>query len=404
MCKNEIKFFVGETNKNPLSYKCDEIMTFTITPRLGENFLDIPEFRFYRWMIDGDDGRHEEGYISSMDRKPIVLTTTLKRPGFVRVIVEACDGEKQPLHGVDRFEGGAGAEVEKIELDSVVPDDYADFWQSVKESIKSVDIGKAKLTEYTASVDTTGYDIYLLEIAMPFGNPATGVMAIPENTAGMKLPAQINFCGYGVTKTEPVLVPGTISLTMNAHGLDISKDISYFNELYKEPEGELFYYGFDNVENSLPETTYFKGMIARDLVGAEFIKSMEQWNGRDLIATGGSQGAFQAVNVAAHDESITALNVNIPWFSNLGGYRKDRMRGWSPDYTYGLCYYDTAVAARFVKCPVKITAKLGDYVCPPSGIMALYNGIKTPVELIFKQNGTHIYDCPVEMAYTLGHL
>ena len=87
MCKNEIKFFVGETNKNPLSYKCDEIMTFTITPRLGENFLDIPEFRFYRWMIDGDDGRHEEGYISSMDRKPIVLTTTLKRPGFVRVIV-----------------------------------------------------------------------------------------------------------------------------------------------------------------------------------------------------------------------------------------------------------------------------------------------------------------------------
>lgn len=31
-----------------------------------------------------------------------------------------------------------------------------------------------------------------------------------------------------------------------------------------------------------------------------------------------------------------------------------------------------------IKCPVTIEAGLGDYVCPPSGVAALYNGISAP--------------------------
>ena len=50
------------------------------------------------------------------------------------------------------------------------------------------------------------------------------------------------------------------------------------------------------------------------------------------------------------------------------------MRGW-----YRIIHTDcaitcTAVAARFIKCPISIVAGLGDYICPPSGIMALFNG------------------------------
>lgn len=51
----DLKYFVGETDKNPLSYTCGEIIKFVITPKSGNDFLDIPQFRFYRWKIEGDD-------------------------------------------------------------------------------------------------------------------------------------------------------------------------------------------------------------------------------------------------------------------------------------------------------------------------------------------------------------
>lgn len=397
----DLKYFVGETDKNPLSYTCGEIIKFVITPKSGNDFLGIPQFRFYRWKIEGDDGRLEEGSVSSLDREPLVLTTSIKRPGFVRVIVEACDGYKQPLPDVDRFEGGAGAEVDKIELDSVIPKDYEEFWKNLKNKLSEVDFSTARLTKYVSGIDTSGYDVFKLEIDMPFGRPATGLLSIPSDSENKKMPIQICCVGYGVTKIDPILVSDTITLVMHAHGLDLDKDSKYFEDLCREPDGKLFYYGFDNVENSKPETTYFRDMIARDLVGAMYLQKMPQWDGKTFVAAGGSQGAFQAINVAAHDDKVTFADVTVPWFSNLGGYRHDRMRGWSPDYTYGLCYYDTAVAARFIKCPIKILAGLGDYICPPSGIMALFNGIKTSAELEFLQNKTHSYDCPTEMAYTL---
>ncbi len=33
-----LKYFVGETDKNPLSYQCGEIMRFVITPKFEINF------------------------------------------------------------------------------------------------------------------------------------------------------------------------------------------------------------------------------------------------------------------------------------------------------------------------------------------------------------------------------
>lgn len=76
---------------------------------------------------------------------------------------------------------------------------------------------------------------------------------------------------------------------------------------------------------------------------------------------------------------------------------------WAPDYTLVVRYFDTAVQATRVKCPVKIMARLGDYTCPPSGIMALYNSLTTEKEITFRQNGTHGYDSPGCEIYILNN-
>ena len=93
-------FFVGECNKNALEYKLNELMVFTIEPRNGEEFPDIPGFKKYKWTIKGDDGREETGNCSVNGKEPLVVSTALSRPGFVRVMVEACDEKLNPIQRI----------------------------------------------------------------------------------------------------------------------------------------------------------------------------------------------------------------------------------------------------------------------------------------------------------------
>ena len=396
--------FYGYTDKSALDYKVNEPITFTVYPAENKKLAQRKDIIYYKWQITGDDDRCEEGYINVKETLvPLVLTTRLSRAGFVRVIVEACDGNKNPLPDIVRFEGGAGVDIKNIELATKIPDDFDKFWTEIMEDVNNTDISRAETTETNGE---KGYRTYKIKIPAPYGKPAQGILTIPEKDG--KYPAKIQFCGYGVSKTIPVYEKDVISLVINAHGIEPDAPQEYYDNLAQEPDGEIFYYGFDNIENSNPHTCYFKGMMARDLIASRFIRTLPQWNKINLTATGGSQGALQAVTVAAHDENITMLDISIPWLCNLGGYKDKwkfyygRIKGWAPDYTLGISYFDTAVQATKVKCPARIMARLGDYTCPPSGIMALYNGLNTEKEISFRQNGTHGYDSPDCEVYTLN--
>ena len=77
-----------------------------------------------------------------------------------------------------------------------------------------------------------------------------------------------------------------------------------------------------------------------------------------------------------------------------GGTNAGRLEGWRPKYQHGMKYFDTAVAASFIKCPMSVTAGLGDFVCPPSGQVALYKAIKNLTCMKFIQRRTHSYQPP----------
>jgi len=49
---------------------------------------------------------------------------------------------------------------------------------------------------------------------------------------------------------------------------------------------------FHSEENAKPETAYFGGMAWRVVRAIEYLKSLPEWNGRDLTVRGGSQGAL----------------------------------------------------------------------------------------------------------------
>ena len=124
-----------------------------------------------------------------------------------------------------------------------------------------------------------------------------------------------------------------------------------------------------------------------------------EYHGANLEAAGGSQGGLQSIWAAGCGEGVTKVSCGVPWCCDLGGETAGRMRGtWFVPWTPALGYYDPVNFARRVPrtCTVDINrAGLGDYICPPSGIAALYNALPCPKSIVWVQGSTHA-DVPSE--------
>ena len=127
-------------------------------------------------------------------------------------------------------------------------------------------------------------------------------------------------------------------------------------------------------------------MVLRILRAMEYLKSRPEWNGKTLIAAGGSQGGLQTMWAAALDPDVTLAAPSITWCCDLAGSDKaGRIHGrWRIKYVPALDYYDPVFMAKRIKnAEVRITrAGMGDYVCPPSGLAISYNNLATPKKSI----------------------
>lgn len=388
------KYFVVETDKPALNYKCGEQITFKVFARNNIEPFDCP---FVEWKIVGDDGKQSGGLGEIRKDRPLVLTASCDRPGFVRLICTAKCPDSVPDPEWDVFDGGAGVEPEKIEYCDTVPEDFDGYWGEIEQTVADFTPELVESNKISEGVPGD-FDCYDIRITTPVdGMFASGILTVPKTDSQLKL--KIHFMGYSVKGADKICSDGYITLCVNAHGFENCLPKVVLEQKYKN----LLGYGFNEAENASPYTTYWRNMMIRDLSAAKWLSAHKQWDGKVYIACGGSQGAFQATTVAAHFDKITFLNIWIPWFCNLNGEANGYMGGWRPKFSEGLRYFDTAAQATRVKCPAKIVAYLGDYCCPPSSIMAMYNNLTVSKSLDFIQNGTHGYRPPQRVAFFLRH-
>lgn len=228
--------------------------------------------------------------------------------------------------------------------------------------------------------------IYDLKIACAGRRPVSGYLAVPRNAKPKSLPLRIFYQGYGIAGAAEQENPDELTFSVNPHGIENGREQAYYIAL---ANGELRSYGFSDRENARPESSYFNGMILRDLRALEFCRTLPEWDGETIHLSGGSQGAFQTVAVAALSDGISSCSLEVPWLCDLGGVNIGRIRGWRPNYRPGLGYFDTVNFAGRVKAPVTIRAGLSDWVCPPSGVWVLYNSLKAPARLTMYQGRDH---------------
>ncbi len=362
---------------------------------------------FVNWSRTGDDGRKANGREKVVSGEPIVIKTSLDKPGFVRIYATLTDGngrnvmKKDPKRGNSSpifFDGGAGVEIDKLQ-GVAEPEDFDAFWTKQKAKLDAVPV-KAEMKKVKTGKNA---DVYAVSVDCAGPRPVTGYLTIPINAKEKSLPAVVNYQGYGTrVQQAPGDGPGnSISFTINAHGYDLGQDDAYYKKFFEGIRSNGKSYAFDKKQNSDPETAYFNGMALRVMRSLQFVKTLPQWDGKNLRANGGSQGGLQTVWAAALDPDVNNATPSKPWCCDLGGITMGRLTaGWRLEYTRALDYFDPINHAKRIKCPVFIVqAGLGDYVCPPSGVAILYNNIKSPKKIVYVQGSTHGYVPPKAQNY-----
>ena len=420
------------SDRDPLSYRIGEPMRFTFRA------IGAPPGASIHWTLTGDDGRHATGELpcaptqgcapavqtaggcaptqgcapavqttqgcapavqTTQGCAPAVQTAGLPRPGFVRLRADivAKDGAE-----LAHFEGGAGADVDAIRADTPLPPDFDAFWARRKAELAAIPMDGAQCREIPSCLG----GVRLFEVSIPCagGRPSTGFLSIPDRPG--RFPGRIHFHGYDeswrdsayATPQPDRLLRDEILLDLSAHGFELNREPEYYAALRAESGSNGHDYAFDPIQNSDPRAAYFGGMSWRVMRGLEYLKSRPEWDGETLVAEGGSCGGLQTIWAAALDHDVTECRPFIPWCCNLAGSAKGREHGdWFIQWVPALAYYDPVNMARLIPATCRTTvtwAGLGDYICPPSGVMAFYNSLRRPKSITFIQGAMHLYMPP----------
>ena len=364
-------------------YKTGEDMkfTFSVNKLVGD---PVEGKLFLKWKRTGDDGKVEQGRTEIAEDKAVSLVTSIDRPGFVRIEASLEDEAGHDLKS--RFDGGAGAEIEKLTQAVPEPEDFDAYWTKQKALLAAVE-ATPELKKIKAKQD--GFDAYEVKVPCVGTRPVTGYLIIPSGAEAKSLPAKVHFQAYGVRdQAVPDGVPGMVYFDVNAHGIELSQPKSYYDGIRRE----LGHYAYNNEENKTPDASYFRCMALRAIRAFDFIKTVTAWNGKDLGVIGYSQGGLQAAWAAGLVPEITHAEIGMPWCSDIGCGKAGRQRGTCPDYQPGLDYFDPVNHIRRAPetCLVDIVrAGLGDYVAQPSGVAVLFNNAPGKKRVVFYQNCAH---------------
>ena len=411
----------GTTDKPAIFYNPGETMVFTIEPQ--EIKGELPEGQYFlQWERTGDDGIAEKGK-EPFTGKPFVYKTSIDKPGFVRLCAQVVDAKgklfkkEKPESGGDHtspegqrapkkerrhifFDGGAAAGIDTLAQGAPEPADFDEFWTKQKAELAKVPFNAKRVERANPKSNAK---LYAVSIDCIGGMPVTGYLSIPIDTF-KKYPVQIGAFGYGVREQLPPKIPSTkaIQFKMNAHGF-LLREFGGTDEYYKTYSQKIssngYSYAFDPVQNSNPETAYFRGMILRLIRAIQYAKTLPEWDGENLEVSGRSQGGAFAIWGAGCGEGVTRVTSAVTGFCDVGKELAGRLQGKWPriKYVQPLCYFDTVNFAKRVpsSCRVDISyAGLGDYTCEPSGIAILWNNLKCPKTITWMQGTQHSYTPP----------
>lgn len=419
----DLKLKARTDKANPIDYKVGETIRFDF---FLDGVKELPEAAKakaplkVKWTRTGDDGVKETGVDDISLEKGFSIETKLGVPGIVRLEAQLVGADLSKFESVKRsqwekgiqFSGGAGAETEKMVLTTKEPADFDAFWREAKAKLAAVPV-RARLTDVTPGKLKGRYKVCAVEIDCFGPRPATGWLTMPENARERSLPAKARFDGYNGNDFHLPKVPeygsgDCISLHVNAHGYEmVGHDEQYYRDYGNKVNGivpgapKRATYALEPSDYDCPTNTYFYYMALRVMRAFDYLKTLPQWDGKTLVASGGSQGGLQTMWAAGLVAGLSEASPGITWGCDIGCPRNGDgpypSRTWGIPPVPGAAYFDAVLHAKRVPavCKVEITRLgMGDYTCPPRGVLLSYYSLNCPAKANLVQGSTHGYTPP----------
>ena len=337
------------------------------------------------------------GSITLKNGKAEINIGTLDKPGFRDCIFSVMINGKKYSHHVK-----VGFSPDKIKPYTEMPDGFMDFW---KNNIKEASEFPLKYTrEKAEEYCTEKIDCYLIKLQLNNrGQAVYGYLFYPKNAKPGSCPVVLSPPGAGIkTIKEPLrhkyyAEEGFIRLEFEIHGLNPTMSEEQFKEISNAFNGKENGYltnGLDNKDNYYMKRVYLSCLRCIDL-----LTSLPEWDGKNVIVQGGSQGGALAMITAGLDKRVTACVVNHPALSDMAGYMAGRAGGYPHFFrTKGMdtkekletmSYYDVVNFARLIKADTFMTWGFNDNTCPPTTSYAVYNTLECNKEALITPINEH---------------
>lgn len=339
----------------------------------------------------------KKGSITLKNGKAEINIGTLDKPGFRDCIFSVMINGRKYSHHVK-----VGFSPDKIKPYTEMPDGFMDFWKNnIKEASEfPLKYTKEKAEEYC----TEKIDCYLIKLQLNNrGQAVYGYLFYPKNAKPESCPVVLSPPGAGIkTIKEPLrhkyyAEEGFIRLEFEIHGLNPTMSEEQFKEISNAFNGKENGYltnGLDNKDNYYMKRVYLSCLRCIDL-----LTSLPEWDGKNVIVQGGSQGGALAMITAGLDKRVTACVVNHPALSDMAGYMAGRAGGYPHFFrTKGMetkekletmSYYDVVNFARLIKADTFMTWGFNDNTCPPTTSYAVYNTLECSKEALITPINEH---------------
>ena len=337
-----------------------------------------------------------KGSIVLKKGKGTITMGTMKKPGFRDCRMTVKLGNQVYKHHVK-----VGFSVDQILPYTQMPSDFKEFWNKNKQELKSFPLTYTK--ELAKEYCTDNIDCYLVKLQInKQGQSVYGYLFYPKNAQKKNCPVVLCPPGAGIkTIKEPLrhkyyAEQGCIRLEMEIHGLNPTMTTEEFKEISTAfgHESNYLNINLDNKDNYYMKRVYMACVRAIDL-----LTSLPEWDGKNVIVQGGSQGGALAIVTAGLDERVTLCVANHPALSDMAGFEAGRADGYphfsrtpgmdTPEKIKTMSYYDVVNFARLVKAHTYITWGFNDDVCPPTTSYAAYNVLTCQKEALITPINEH---------------
>ncbi len=337
-----------------------------------------------------------KGEVTLKNGRAIISVGTMKEPGFRDCRLTAKVDGKTYSHHIK-----VGFSPEKLQPYTQMPADFNSFWED--EIAKEAKFPLTYTKEYVDKYSTDKMDCYLIRLQLNKRKQCIyGYLFCPK--AEGKYPVVLSPPGAGIkTIKEPMrhkyyAEEGCIRMEIEIHGLHPELDSETFSDIsnaFSGKENGYLVNGLDNRENYYMKRVYLACVRCIDL-----LTSLPEWDGKNVIVQGGSQGGALALVTTGLDKRVTACVANHPALSDMAGYKAGRAGGYPHLFTNSvgmdtadkintLAYFDVVNFAKQITVPVYMTWGYNDNTCPPTTSYIVYNVLSCPKEALITPINEH---------------